>query len=286
MRRTLSSILLLLPLAAFIPNCGGDTTDTGSSDAAVDRTGTGTPADSSTADTTVSTDSSTAADTSTGDDGGSQTDSAQSGDTSVGEGGSDGSQAGDGASDAQSEADAELDGGIDASDASDAASADAADGADAAHYCDRGYAVGVPTGGITLFDGGTTLPAGHYRLTYADGCMIYGGGQPYTVHAYAPSAAAPAYATWLVVLQDGGFEPVILPGYWIYGADASPSPANYTACVTLNLTAPPTEFDYDAGVLLGVECNDSPLGDNQGGPDGGSPTWHLEVLSSPSGVCP
>lgn len=172
-------------------------------------------------------------------------------------------------------------------DASDAAAPDAADVL-APRYCDLGLAHGDPTGGtISLFDAeGNPIPSGHYRITYVDGCMTYGGGQAFTVHAYPPSTAdAGAYATWMLVDSTGAFQPAALPGFWIYGADAAAAPADYDSCVTLNRTAPALEIDYDAGVPLAVQIDDSPLGDNTFGPDGGVPTWRLEHYSA-SGACP
>ncbi len=190
-------------------------------------------------------------------------------------------------SDATTGADARSDADAGAVDSGGNTDAGADTAADAARFCDLGVAKGDPLGGgVTPFDAeGNPLPAGRYRLTYTDGCMVYGGGQPYTVHAYQPSADAAAYASWLLVTADGGFQPVKLPGFWIYGPDAAAGPANYGACVTLNLTSPPVEFDYDAGAPLGVRVNDSPLGDNLAGPDGGVPAWRLEHFS-PTGACP
>jgi hypothetical protein len=158
---------------------------------------------------------------------------------------------------------------------------------DAHIYCDLGLAHGDSVGGtIRLFDAeGNPLPAGHYRISYTNGCMIYGSGQPFTVHAYQPSIDAAAYATWTLVNAEAGFVSVRLPGYWIYGPDAAAPPADYNACVALNLTAPPVEFDYGGGVPLGVVVNDSPLSDNIAGPDGGDPTWRLE-LYLPDAACP
>ena len=66
---------------------------------------------------------------------------------------------------------------------------------------------------------GNPLPTGHYRIAYVNGCMKFGAGQSFTVHAYEPSAdaAAPAYASWTLVNADAGMQPVRLPGYWIFG---------------------------------------------------------------------
>ena len=167
------------------------------------------------------------------------------------------------------------------------------DGAvDAGRYCDLGLARGDALGGQPAFfdKQGNPLPSGHYRIRYVDGCMRFGGGQSFTVHAYEPTPDAAAYATWFGVSSDGGspsFESVRLPGIWIFGADASTPDASdtYTSCVELSKQRPPTEFEYDAGRKLGVQINDSPLGDNAIGPDGGTPTWQLE-LWSPTGTCP
>jgi hypothetical protein len=162
---------------------------------------------------------------------------------------------------------------------------------DAARYCQLGFAKGDPKNGSvqTFATEGATLPTGHYRIRYVDGCMKYASDQSFTVHAYEPSATAPAFATWVLTNSDAGatgFQPVKLPGIWIYGGDAAvPDGGRYEACVELNKAAPPTEFDYDAGAPLGVLVNDTPLGDNTGGPDGGDPTWVLELYSQ-GGQCP
>ena len=159
-------------------------------------------------------------------------------------------------------------------------------------YCDLGFARGdALQGQVAFFDKqGAPLPSGKYRIRYVDGCMHYGAGQSFTVHAYEPSPDAAAYATWYTVRSDGGteaFDGTRLPGIWIFGPDASTPDASdtYTSCVELSKQLPPTEFEYDAGLKLGVQLNDSPLGDNTIGPDGGTPTWQLERWS-PSGSCP
>ncbi len=165
-------------------------------------------------------------------------------------------------------------------------------GVDAAKYCSLGVARGDTTGGtVKLFDKqGNPLPSGHYRISYVDGCMQYGGGQSFTVHAYEPGADAAAYATWILTNDETngvtGLQPVQLPGIWIFGGDAAaPAGGAYEACVALSKTWAPVEFEYDAGAKLGVVVNDNPLGDNVAGPDGGDPTWRLEVWS-PTGACP
>lgn len=183
--------------------------------------------------------------------------------------------------------DASVSATTDASDA--AAEVDADTGAPT--YCDLGVARGDTNGGaVRLFDKqGQPLPSGRYRIRYVGGCMTYGGGQSFTIHAYEPKADAAAYATWVLVNGDAGlsgFQEVVLPGNWIFGADASvPDGGTYDSCVELNKSDAPVEFDYDAGAALGVVVNDSPLGDNVSGPDGGDPSWRLE-LYSPTGVCP
>jgi hypothetical protein len=247
----------VLPIA--IVHCGGDDGVTGGS-SGVDASAEASPTGTST----------------NGVDGSTQTGKDSGGGNGMDAGNSNGTDSG--AND--------TDGGVDA-------------GKDAAGYCDLGVVTGDSTGGQLrrFFADGGALPAGHYRLTYVGGCMKYGPGQDWTVHAYAPAegGAGPAYATWFTAESDGGssaYYQLALPGTWIYGPGAVTYDASATDtqqfddCVALNkMMSIPNEFDYDAGEQIGIQLNDAPLGDNTAGIDGGDPTWHLEVYSQ-TGDCP
>lgn len=138
---------------------------------------------------------------------------------------------------------------------------------DAPVLCDYGTIVSDPFGSTVLWNGGAPLPAGHYRVTYVDGCMKYASTQGWTVNAYAngpdtlfvrsgTGTIAPAPGTVGFNLGQGGF-------------------ASFDECVSTNLaTDAPLEFDF-AGGLLGLHLVDSPYSDNVAGPSGRNPTYRL-----------
>jgi hypothetical protein len=135
-------------------------------------------------------------------------------------------------------------------------------------------------GQITYFDNGAVLSAGHYRVQYIDGCMKYGPGQDWTVHAYSDGSDA----FWLgTVTGDKLFMPPGTAGYT--AADDGGAFVSFDDCVAANRALPPKEFDF-AGGQLGVWLADSPYSDNMAGvsDDGGidNPQWSLTLLS---GAC-
>lgn len=170
----------------------------------------------------------------------------------------------DAALDSHTGVEAGLDAGADAS------VADALDalGPDAPSVCDFGTEVADPFGAVVFWNGGAPLPAGHYRITYVDGCLKYSPNQGWTVNAYAngpdtlylvgdnASPVAPAPGTVGFLDGQGGF-------------------ASFDACVAANVSQDaPLEFDF-AGGALGLKLADDPYGDNIAGENGRSPTYRL-----------
>jgi hypothetical protein len=186
-----------------------------------------------------------------------------------------GSQGGDGGK-ADRDADAEhdddddetpleasFDGGVDA---------DARSPGDSMVLCDAGTVVGDVFGQVRYFAGGSTLPAGHYRVTYIDGCMKYSSGQGWTVQAYGPGSPAGSDAWWLVGSTTAA--KIIMPPGTVGYLVGEGAYASFDDCVTANLELPPVEFDFEGG-KIGLWVEDSPYSDNVPGPGGRSPTWHL-----------
>lgn len=152
-------------------------------------------------------------------------------------------------------------------------------GAGGAATCDLGEVASAGTqqnldlfGQIIYFAEGASLPAGRYRATYVDGCMKYGGGQDWTIHAYA---GAEPFGWWLVG-ETTGTKIVVPPGIVGYSA-ANGAFAAFEDCVNANKALPPLEFDF-AGGKLGVWLQDSPYTDNLAGQDGRNPKWQLTLL--------
>jgi hypothetical protein len=154
--------------------------------------------------------------------------------------------------------------------------------------CSFGSAINYATqsslslfGQITYYEGGAVLPAGHYRVTYVDGCMKYSSaGQDWTIHAYADGHDD----FWLGTTA--GDMLVMPPGTIGYSADPSQNGGgaftSFDDCVNANKALPPVEFDF-AGGQLGAWNNDSNPYDNVAGvsDDGGidNPQWSLTLLS-------
>jgi hypothetical protein len=141
--------------------------------------------------------------------------------------------------------------------------------------CTIGTVVGDVFGSIVTFASGASLPAGRYRLTYVDGCMLYGGGQGWTVNAYALGDPAGSDHWWIM----SGGHPIttaippgtvgILPGQGAF--------ATFDACVQANLQLAPVDVVLPAGPV-GVWLEDDPYSDNVAGPSGRAPTWSLQCV--------
>jgi len=144
-------------------------------------------------------------------------------------------------------------------------------GSGGADPCDFGEASSAGTdqalnlfGEVVYFANGEALPAGHYRIQYIDGCMKYGGGQSWAVHAYGDGSIG-----WWFVGESTADRVVMPPGtvgFSTYGT--------FDECVAANLLLPAAEFDFVGG-KLGVWLADSPYSDNVAGVDDRNPKWNL-----------
>lgn len=132
--------------------------------------------------------------------------------------------------------------------------------------CDYGTIVADVFGSVVYWNNGF-VPAGHYRVTYVDGCMKYSSSQDWSVNAYANGpdtlfivtsnatlGAAPGTVGF--IQGQGGFK-------------------NFDDCVSANLANDvPFEFDWSGG-SLGLALSDNPYTDNVAGENGRSPTYRL-----------
>jgi hypothetical protein len=128
-------------------------------------------------------------------------------------------------------------------------------------------------GTVIYFGDGATLPAGRYRATYVDGCMKYGGGQDWTIHAYA---GAEPFGWWFV--GETTADKIVAPPGTVGYATSNGAFATFDECVAANLALAPLEFDFTGG-KIGVWLQDSPYSDNLAGADGRNPKWQLSLLA-------
>jgi hypothetical protein len=160
--------------------------------------------------------------------------------------------------------DASLDGGV---------AADAASPRDSMPPCVGSVVVGDVFGNIVYFAGGNAFPAGHYRVTYVDGCMKYSSGQAWAVHAVETGTVSGTDGWWLVG-DTAAATIAVPPGTVGYVIDAG-GYATFDACVSANLSLPTVDFDFDGG-SIGLWLEDVPYSDNVSGTDGRNPTWRLD----------
>lgn len=124
------------------------------------------------------------------------------------------------------------------------------------------------------FNNGSALPAGTYRIRYVDGCMKYGGGQGWTVNAYAANQSC-----WYLIGASTSDRIVVPPGTVGY-AVGSGAFANFEDCVAASAAVPPVEFTVQAPTPMGIWLLDSPYSDNLPGIDNRNPTWQLDVVTA------
>ncbi|MDP1822160.1 MAG: hypothetical protein Q8L48_02930 [Archangium sp.] len=130
------------------------------------------------------------------------------------------------------------------------------------------------------FDDGASLAAGTYRLENSGGCMKYGPGQNWTVHAYASGVVS-----WWIVGADTSAQFFIPPG--TVGFERIPgsadrdigSFADFTQCDLANRSLPPRDFNH-AGGKLGIWLKDDIYGDNTAGVNGQNPSWTLSRVTA------
>ncbi|HVT08891.1 MAG TPA: hypothetical protein VHO67_15640, partial [Polyangia bacterium] len=152
----------------------------------------------------------------------------------------------------------------------------AAGSPDAGAGCSYGVASSQATtsqlnlfGTPAYFNGGQPLPAGHYVITYVDGCMKYGSGQGWTVNAYADGRDG-----WWLVGATTADKYVVLPGTVGYAAGAGAFDA-FEDCVTASKLSAPVTFTH-AGGVLGIWLQDTPYSDNSAGENDRNPAWRLD----------
>ena len=124
-------------------------------------------------------------------------------------------------------------------------------------------------GAVLYFDNGAALPAGSYRIKNSGGCMKYGAGQNWTVHAFPNGDIA----WWLIgaTTTDKLFMP---PGtYLLDAAGNNTGFADYAACDAANRALPARTFSF-AGGKLGIWLTDTIYMDNTSG-TGSNPSWTL-----------
>jgi hypothetical protein len=159
------------------------------------------------------------------------------------------------------------DAGLDAHDAAMDVQDAATDETSVPPLCDYGVLVSDAFGALTTWNGGAPVPAGHYRVTWVDGCMKYSSGQGWTVNAYANGPDT------LYVVTDNDTAVVPAPGTVGFFVNQGAFAA-FDDCVSANQSDAPVEFDF-AGGTLGLHLSDSPYTDNVAGENGRNPTYRL-----------
>jgi hypothetical protein len=159
------------------------------------------------------------------------------------------------------------DASFDVHDASDAHDAHDAETEAPPPLCDFGELAADPFGATAFWNGGAPLPAGHYRVTYVDGCMKYSSSQGWTINAYANGPDT------LYVVQAANAPIAPAPGTIGFFVNQGAFAA-FDACVAANQNDAPLEFDW-AGGPIGLWLEDAPYTDNVGGENGRDPTYRL-----------
>lgn len=124
-------------------------------------------------------------------------------------------------------------------------------------------------GDTVYFAMGQELPAGHYRVTFRDGCMKYNYIFPWTVNSNSGTDG------WWLVGESTDDRILVLPG--TAGVTPFDGYFDFEACVSANQALDSVEFDFEGG-RLGIWLNDAPYDDNQAGEGGRNPAWDLTLL--------
>jgi hypothetical protein len=120
------------------------------------------------------------------------------------------------------------------------------------------------------FNGGNPVPPGMYSVSYTDGCMVYGGGQGWTINAFDQTGCC----NWWLVGETTADLKLLLPGTTgiMSGAGAFDQ---FPDCVQASKLVPPRMFNQTAAGKLGVWLRDIFYDDNVGGEGGRNPRWSL-----------
>lgn len=143
------------------------------------------------------------------------------------------------------------------------------DGApDAPQLCDYGTIVSDAFGAPVFWNGGAPVPAGHYRITYVDGCLKYSSTQGWSVNAYANGPDT------LFVITNTSTTLGSAPGTvgFLQGQGGF---ATFDDCVKANLSQDtPLDLEFSGGAL-GAWLSDVPYTDNVSGENGRNPAYRL-----------
>lgn len=132
-------------------------------------------------------------------------------------------------------------------------------------------------GTVLYFANGAVLPAGNYRLKNTGGCLKYGPGQNWCVHAYPNGEVA-----WWVVGETTDIRYFMPPGtYGFTTANRDVGYPDYAQCDAANRALPAHEFAFPGG-KLGIWLKDLIYGDNTSG-TGKNPSWTLTKVTP---TCP
>jgi hypothetical protein len=106
--------------------------------------------------------------------------------------------------------------------------------------------------------------------------MKYGGGQGWTVNAYADGSAG-----WWLVGATTSDKIKVLPGTIGYAVGAGAFD-QFEDCVSASKLAAPVMFTH-AGGKLGVWLQDAPYSDNTAGVNDRNPVWRLQRVDCTDG---
>lgn len=131
----------------------------------------------------------------------------------------------------------------------------------------------------TYFAGGAPIAAGTYRLKNNGGCLKYGAGQNWTVHAYANGVVS-----WWLVGETTSAPIGIPPG--TVGFERVPGSADrdigsftdFNQCDAANRALPAQSFTHTGG-KLGIWLKDEIYADNTAGEGGKNPSWTLSRIT-------
>jgi hypothetical protein len=128
--------------------------------------------------------------------------------------------------------------------------------------------------GVPLyFNSGAALAPGTYRIRNTGGCMKYGAGQRWTVHAFTNGDIA-----WWLIGATTADQLFVPPGTFLVTPNGTNTGYDtYAECDAANKSLAPKEFAF-AGGKLGVWLKDTIYGDNTSG-TGSNPSWSLALVA-------
>jgi len=141
--------------------------------------------------------------------------------------------------------------------------------------CDYGELVADAFGSLAMWNGGAPVPAGHYTVTWVDGCMKYSSSQGWTVNAYA-NGPDTLYVVTTASSQQGSAI-ITAPGTVGFFVNQGAF-ATFDDCVAANdKSDAPVTFDLSTPQPIGLRLVDDPYTDNVAGENGRNPTYRLSA---------